>query len=209
MDFARTALLIIDVQNDFCPGGSLAVADGDAVIIPLNTVSRHCVHKGAAVIATQDWHPHNHISFRSAQKESSAEKPALWPDHCVQGTYGAAFHEALDLKPVRLVLRKGFRPDTDSYSAFFENDRRTVTGLNGFLREAGVDTIFIGGLATDYCVLYTALDGRRLGFTTIVLLDAVRGVGYPSGSVEKALLSMEKEGVVLINSRNIIDYSLQ
>ncbi|MDR2150406.1 MAG: bifunctional nicotinamidase/pyrazinamidase [Spirochaetaceae bacterium] len=203
IDFTKAALLLIDVQNDFCPGGALAVADGDAVIAPLNAVSGYCVQRGAAVIATQDWHPQNHSSFRAAHTGNERDGQVLWPVHCVQGTYGATFRSSLDLKPVRLVLRKGFRPQIDSYSGFFENDRRTVTGLHGFLTEAGIDTILIGGLATDYCVLYTALDGRRLGFTTLVMLDAVRGVDYPAGSVEKALRSMQEAGVVLTNSTTI------
>jgi nicotinamidase/pyrazinamidase len=128
----------------------------------------------------------------------------LWPDHCVQGSRGAAFHEKLDLKPLSLILRKAFRPGLDSYSAFFENDRQTPTGLEGWLRGLGMDTVVLGGLATDYCVLYSALDARRLGFTVIVLEDAVRGVGYPEGSVEKALEEMKDQGIRLRSSEELL-----
>ena len=205
IDFNRSALLIIDVQNDFCPGGALAVKQGDEVVEPLNKASKYFAQKGGAVIATQDWHPKNHVSFLSSHPENEGAGGAvLWPDHCVQGSFGADFSSGLDLSAVRLVVRKGFRTNTDSYSAFFENDRAKVTGLNAFLREIGVDTVFIGGLATDYCVLYTALDARKLGFTTLVMLDAVRGVDYPAFSVEKALRSMQQEAVILTNTGALI-----
>ncbi|GHV67432.1 nicotinamidase [Spirochaetia bacterium] len=194
LDFAHAALLEIDIQNDFCPGGALAVDKGDEVIAPLNALARCFAQKDAKVIATQDWHPEGHSSFASAP----AQGP--WPDHCVGGSFGAAFHEKLDLKPAHLIIRKGFRQNLDSYSAFFENDRETPTGLAGFLAGLSIDTVVLGGLATDYCVLYSALDARRLGLKTIVLLDAVRGVGLPEGSVEKALKQMEEAGVILTES---------
>jgi nicotinamidase/pyrazinamidase len=127
----------------------------------------------------------------------------LWPDHCIQGSEGARFHEGLDLRPVILIVRKGFRRELDSYSAFFENDRRTPTGLDGFLRGLSVDTLYIGGLATDYCVFYSAMDALRLGYKTRIIADAVRGVAYPEGSVEAALAEMEKAGAVFVNSGDI------
>jgi nicotinamidase/pyrazinamidase len=195
----QSALIIIDVQNDFCPGytassgekrspGALAIAQGHEVIPPLNTLADRLAHAGGTVIATADWHPHNHISFASAHPGKTpgqtldlptVKAQVLWHDHCVQETEGAQFHDTLRLTPVRLILRKGFRRDLDSYSAFFENDRTTPTGLAGFLNGLGITTLVLGGLATDYCVLYSALDAALLGYKTMVLPDAVRGADYP------------------------------
>jgi nicotinamidase/pyrazinamidase len=220
----RAALIEIDVQNDFCPAytsssgeklppGALAVERGDEVIDPLNLLARSFAASGARVVATADWHPAGHLSFAGAhpgkKPGDTLEIPgtgsqALWPDHCVQGSGGAAFHEKLDLRPVSLVIRKGFRRTLDSYSAFFENDRRSPTGLEGYLRSLGIDTVLIGGLATDYCVLYSALDAAALGFTTLVLDDAIRGVGFPAGSVEAALDSMKSAGIRLCPSSGIV-----
>jgi nicotinamidase/pyrazinamidase len=200
INFERSALLEIDVQNDFCPGGALAVADGDKVIAPLNEAARRFAAACAPVIATQDWHPAGHCSFASAAPAGKGvtEAEVLWPDHCVQGTAGADFHAGLDLRPVTLIVRKGFRPHIDSYSAFFENDRKTPTGLAAFLRGLGVDTVYLGGLATDYCVFFTAMDAVKNKFAVYLLGDAVRGVNYPEGSVEKALREMKSAGVVLL-----------
>ena len=192
LNFACSALLIIDVQNDFCPGGALAVKDGDRVIEPLNRLSSLFAENGGRVIATQDWHPVDHVSFKD-----------LWPSHCVQGSEGAAFHASLDLKPVNLIVRKGFRRALDSYSAFFENDRQTSTGLDGYLKTLSIDTLVLGGLATDYCVLYSALDAVGLGYKTIVAADAVRGVDYPAGSTERALKTLEEAGVTFAASGEI------
>jgi nicotinamidase/pyrazinamidase len=194
IDFAKSALVIIDVQNDFCPGGALAVADGDAVVAPLNELAHRFNAAAAPVIATQDWHPAGHCSFASTGREP-LEGEVLWPDHCVQRTAGADFHKDLDMKPVTLVLRKGFRPAVDSYSVFFENDRRTATGLAGFLKGLDVEAVYLGGLATDYCVFFSAMDAAKLGFTVYLLEDAVRGVHYPEGSVEKALDTMQRAGI--------------
>jgi len=213
-DISKTLLLIIDVQNDFCPGGALAVSGGDQVVSPLNTLSIAIASKGGRVAATQDWHPAGHISFASSHNGKnpgdSIDTPlvkgqALWPDHCVQGTHGAAFHEGLDLKPVSLIIRKGFRKDLDSYSAFFENDRCTSTGLEGGIKQMNIETVIIGGLATDYCVFYSAMDSRRLGFRTIVVSDAVRGVGIPEGSVENAVSKMKSEGIEFFSSTEILE----
>jgi nicotinamidase/pyrazinamidase len=217
-----SALIEVDVQNDFCPGyasfsgekypaGALAVDRGDEVIAPLNALARRFAEKGCPVIATADWHPAGHVSFASShagkKPGDSVELPglgaqALWPDHCVQGSRGAAFHERLDLNPVSLIIRKGFRASLDSYSAFFENDRKTPTGLAGYLKGLGIDTVIAGGLATDYCVLYTILDAAALGFKTVVLADAVRGVGFPEGSVEHAFKLMKEAGVLLKTSED-------
>ncbi|MDR2070267.1 MAG: bifunctional nicotinamidase/pyrazinamidase [Treponema sp.] len=195
-DLMTSALIEIDVQNDFCPGGALAVAEGGKVIAPLNEIARRFAAAGAPVIATQDWHPAGHCSFASTGKKT-AEGEVLWPDHCVQGTAGADFHRDLDLAPVTLIVRKGFRPAIDSYSAFFENDRKTATGLAAYLNGLGVKTVYLGGLATDYCVFFSAMDAVKLGFTVYLLQDAVRGVNYPEGSVEKALDTMKSAGVVM------------
>ena len=224
-NISKTLLLIIDVQNDFCPeyasvsgdkypGGALAVNDGGAVVRPLNSLSKAIAAKGGRVAATQDWHPNGHVSFASSHNgknpgdviDTSAVKgQALWPDHCVQGTAGAAFHEVLDLNPVSLIIRKGFRKELDSYSAFFENDRCTSTGLEGGIKQMNIETVIIGGLATDYCVFYSAMDSRRLGFNTIVASDAVRGVGIPEGSVEQAETTMKENGIKFISSAELLD----
>jgi nicotinamidase/pyrazinamidase len=194
-------LLIIDVQNDFCPGGALAVADGDAVVPVINRLSRRFEH----VVLTQDWHPSGHSSFATSRPGSapfeSIAMPygpqTLWPDHCVQGTTGAAFHPQLLTEKAELVIRKGFRPAIDSYSAFYENDRTTPTGLAGYLRERGLKRIFMAGLATDYCVYYSALDARRLGFDTVVIEAGCRAIDL-AGSLAAASAEMAKAGVQVV-----------
>ena len=211
-DFRFSALLEIDVQNDFCPNGALAVNRGDEVTAPLNRLALVFSRHGGKVIATQDWHPGNHVSFASShpgkkpgetiQTPDVAEQ-ILWPSHCVQGTAGAEFHKNLDVSPVQLIIRKGFHQELDSYSAFFENDQKTPTGLDGFLKGLGVKSVFLGGLATDYCVYYSAMDAVKLGYKTFVLRDAVQGVGYPEGSVEKAFRLMEQAGICIIDSNNL------
>jgi nicotinamidase/pyrazinamidase len=210
---AKTLLLIIDVQNDFCPGGALAVNEGDAVVAPLNALSRAITAKEGRAAATQDWHPAGHASFASSHNgkksgdvidTSLVKGQVLWPDHCVQGTKGADFHKDLELNPVSMVIRKGFRSALDSYSAFFENDRKTPTGLEGFLRSLGIETVIMGGLATDYCVFYSAIDCKKLGFNTIVASDAVRGVGYPEGSIESAIKEMKAAGIEFIPSEDLL-----
>jgi len=211
-DISKTLLLIIDVQNDFCHGGALAVKDGEAVVAPLNALSAALVAKGGRAAATQDWHPTGHISFATSHNGKNpgevidtplVKGQVLWPDHCVQGSTGAAFHEKLDIKPVSLIIRKGFRTELDSYSAFFENDHCSSTGLEGAIKQMNIQTVIIGGLATDYCVFFSAMDCRRLGFRTIVVSDAVRGVGFPEGSVENALSTMKNEGIDFFSSTEI------
>ena len=195
-------LLNIDVQNDFCPGGALAVADGDAVVPAINRLAQRFDH----VVLTQDWHPPGHSSFATSHAGSAPfetiEMPygpqTLWPDHCVQGTPGAAFHPQLITEKAELVIRKGFRPAIDSYSAFFENDRATPTGLSGYLRERGLKRIFMVGLATDYCVNFSALDARRLGFETVVVGPACRGIDL-AGSLAVAQAAMAAAGVQAID----------
>jgi nicotinamidase/pyrazinamidase len=173
-------LIVTDVQNDFCPGGALAVPHGDEVIAPILRVAQQFRH----VILTQDWHPSDHTSFASTHPgkepfesiQLAYGEQTLWPDHCVQGSPGAEFHPGLQLPQAELILRKGFRPQVDSYSAFFENDRKTPTGLDGYLRERKLKRVFLVGLAYDYCVGYSALDARYLGLDAFVLRDACRAI---------------------------------
>ncbi|MDH2384189.1 bifunctional nicotinamidase/pyrazinamidase [Bradyrhizobium sp. CER78] len=194
-------LLIIDVQNDFCPGGALAVADGDAVVPVVNQLAARFDH----VVLTQDWHPAGHSSFATSHPGvapfSSITMPygpqTLWPDHCIQRTAGAAFHPGLATDRAELVIRKGFRAAIDSYSAFFENDRTTPTGLAGYLRERGLKRVVMAGLATDFCVQYSALDARRLGFETTVVLPGCRAIDL-GGSLAAATAAMREAGVSLV-----------
>jgi nicotinamidase/pyrazinamidase len=191
-------LLIIDVQSDFCSGGKLAVADGDAVVPVINRLAKRFQH----VALTQDWHPSSHSSFATSQPGSAPfdivsmpyGKQTLWPDHCVQGTPGAAFHSQLETERAELVIRKGFRREIDSYSAFYENDRRTPTGLAGYLRECGLQRIFLVGLATDFCVYYSAVDARRLGFAAVLIETGCRAIDL-AGSLDAAWRGMAAAGV--------------
>lgn len=203
LDRATDALLVVDVQNDFCPGGGLAVAEGDAVVPVINRL----IPQFDEVLLTQDWHPAGHRSFASAHPGRAAFETVqmpygaqtLWPDHCVQGTPGAAFHAGLNTTPARLIIRKGFRPGIDSYSAFFENDRSTPTGLSGYLRERGLKRLFMCGLATDYCVAYSALDARAQGFEVVVVLEACRAIDL-GGSLDAALAQMRQTGVQIVTA---------
>jgi len=199
----RDVLLVIDVQNDFCTEGALAVPQGEQAIPAINRIARVFEH----VILTQDWHPAGHISFASSHPDKSpydvitAEygEQILWPDHCVQGTPGAALNPGLDTPHAELILRKGFRTSIDSYSAFFENDHKTATGLGGYLRERSLDRIFICGLAYDYCVRFSALDGRKLGFAALVVRDATRAIDI-SGSADATTREFQQNGVALVAS---------
>lgn len=201
------ALLIVDVQNDFCPGGALEVPNGDAVVPVINKLSQHFNH----VIQTQDWHPKGHSSFASSHngKEpfSTMEMPygeqVLWPDHCVQGSKGAEFHPELVTTRSQLIIRKGFRKEIDSYSAFYENDNQTTTGLAGYLKERGIDSLFVCGLATDFCVKWSAIDGLGEGFKITVIEDAVRGIDM-DGSVDQAWKEMEEAGADRTTSDKIM-----
>ncbi|MFN4090923.1 MAG: bifunctional nicotinamidase/pyrazinamidase [Alphaproteobacteria bacterium] len=203
---SEDVLIVVDVQNDFCPGGALGVAGGDEVVPIVNALGRRFEH----VVLTQDWHPAGHGSFASSHPgrapfqtvAAAYGEQVLWPDHCVQGSAGAAFHPDLALDRAQLVLRKGFRREIDSYSAFRENDRRTATGLAGWLRERGLRRLFLAGLATDFCVAWSALDGRREGFDVIVLEDACRAIDL-DGSLDAARRAMVTAGVVLLDSASI------
>ena len=197
---AGKALIIIDVQNDFCPGGALAVDEGDKVVPVINRLMDEFDH----VIMTQDWHPADHSSFASQHAGKAPfediEMPygtqRLWPDHCVQGSPGADFHPELDWTRAEMVIRKGFRKAIDSYSAFFENDHRTPTGLSGYLRERGLDDLTFVGLATDFCVAYSALDAVVEGFSARVVLEACRGIDM-DGSVAAMVARMREAGVMI------------
>ncbi|MDR2048353.1 MAG: nicotinamidase [Treponema sp.] len=244
LDFSRTALLAVDIQNDFCPAytgkngqehsaGSLAVTHGDAVIPILNDLAELVHKKGGKVLASQDWHPANHISFASSHQGRTtgdiillevseqaitafyeqypnltdpipaAIQQILWPAHCVQNTRGAAFHDMFKTEYIDFVFRKGFRKNIDSYSTFFENDRCTPTDLHGYLKKFPIDTLVIGGLATDYCVFYSVMDSLRLGYKTLVVSDAAAGVDLPVGSVDNAIKTMKSAGAVFVSSKDI------
>ncbi len=198
----RKALIIVDVQNDFCPGGSLAVPEGDVVVPVINRIQSLF----DVVVATQDWHPLNHISFAVNHPgkqvgdvvEIDGLLQVLWPVHCVQNSPGAEFHPQLDTSRIAHVIRKGTDPRIDSYSGFFDNARRRDTGLASLLWDLGVDEVAICGLATDYCVKYTALDAHELGFATAVIVDACRGVGLRSDDVPEAIRQMESRGIKIV-----------
>ncbi|HEX3419065.1 MAG TPA: bifunctional nicotinamidase/pyrazinamidase [Stellaceae bacterium] len=197
----RGVLVVVDVQNDFCSGGALAVPQGDEIVPAINRLAAEFAH----VVLTQDWHPHGHASFASSHPgrqpfgtiEVSYGEQILWPDHCVQGTRGAEFHPDLEVPHAELVLRKGFRTAIDSYSAFFENDQRTPTGLVGYLKERRFERITLCGLATDFCVFYSAIDGRQSGFEVTVVTDACRSIDI-DGSLASAMRSMKEAGVTLL-----------
>ncbi|MGQ0566890.1 MAG: bifunctional nicotinamidase/pyrazinamidase [Gemmobacter sp.] len=196
----HAALIVIDVQNDFCPGGALAVAEGDAVVPLVNAM----MDGFATVVLTQDWHPATHSSFAASHRDRDPftlitmpyGPQVLWPVHCVQGTDGAAFHPGLRTDPAQMILRKGFRPAIDSYSAFFENDHKTPTGLEGYLRSRGITEVTLAGLATDFCVAYSALDAARLGFGVTVAMAACRAIDL-NGSLGAAGVQMAEAGITL------------
>jgi len=203
----RTALLVIDVQNDFIPGGQLAVPEGDQIVPLINRLGGLFKQ----VVIAQDWHPSGHASFASShpghQPYEVIQLPygeqVLWPEHCVQGTAGAEFHPELNLPHAQLIIRKGCNPDIDSYSAFLEADRRTTTGLAGYLKERGIDTVYMVGLALDFCVMFSALDARAAGFNAFVVLDACRAIDR-DGSLAAAMERMQTAGVSLIQSNQLI-----
>ena len=184
------ALILVDIQNDFCPGGSLAVREGDQIVPVVNELQK----KFDLVVATKDWHPPNHSSFVS-----------LWPPHCVQGTAGAEFVAGLDTARVAHVFLKGTDVDVDSYSGFYDNEHRRATGLGDYLRARGVTRVTVAGLATDYCVKFTALDALRLGFETAVVEDACRGVEVSAGDTARAVGEMRAAGARVVSSREILE----
>ncbi len=197
------ALLIVDVQNDFCPGGALEVPDGDQVVPVINSL----IDEFDIIIQTQDWHPDGHHSFASAHTgkdpydtvEMDYGEQVLWPDHCVQGSHGAEFYPDLNTNKTQAIIRKGFRREIDSYSAFFENDQETMTGLTGYLRERNVKTLYATGLALDFCVKWSVLDGISQGFDLYVVEDAVKGIDL-DGSVKASWNEMKGQGSKVIHS---------
>jgi nicotinamidase/pyrazinamidase len=203
---ASSALIVVDVQNCFLPGGSLAVKEGDQIIPVINRIAKGFEN----VVMTQDWHTPHHVSFASTHE---GKKPfeviklaygnqVLWPDHCVQGTEGAQIAKDISIPHAELIIRKGYHNEVDSYSAFLEADKETRTGLGGYLKERGIDTVFITGLATDFCVAWTAIDARHAGLTTYVVEDACRGIDV-GGSLAKAWTDMTEAGVKKIQSSDI------
>ncbi len=199
--------LVIDVQNDFCPGGALAVPDGDAVVPVINRLAAAFDH----VLLTQDWHPAGHASFASSHAgrqpfetiEVAYGDQTLWPDHCVQGSNGAAFHKDLQATRAELIIRKGYDPAIDSYSAFYENDRSTATGLTGYLRTRGFQRVFMAGLATDFCVAFSAIDAAREGFEVVVIEDGCRAIDL-EGSLAAAKANMAEAGARLVVSSALV-----
>jgi len=206
----KRALIIVDVQNDFCPGGTLAVTDGDQVVDPINRLVAS--GKFDVVVATQDWHPSDHGSFASVAGEDvgtlfklNGLDQVAWPDHCVQGSQGAALRDDLNLDKVNMIVRKGLDSEVDSYSAFFDNGKRNATGLEGYLRDLDVVEVFVTGLATDYCVRFTAEDSEWCGFNTFVVKDATRGVNLNPGDADAALEALAEEGVVITTTDEILN----
>lgn len=201
------ALLIIDVQNDFCPGGALEVPNGDAIIPTINKLSTSF----DVVLQTQDWHPQGHSSFASSHQgkapfdtiEMPYGQQVLWPDHCLQGSEGAEFHPDLETNHSQLIVRKGFRKDIDSYSAFYENDGETTTGLTGYLKSRNIDTLYAVGLATDFCVKWSVIDGLKEGFDLYVVEDAVKGIDI-EGSVGQAWEEMLNAGAQKVSSQKLL-----
>jgi len=204
----KNALLVVDVQNDFCPGGALAIQAGDNVIPVINQIQPIF----DTIIATRDWHPSNHVSFAVTHPgknvydviDINGISQVLWPPHCVSGSMGAAFHPDLETDRFKLILHKGMNPALDSYSVFLENDKKTPTGLDGFLRSLEITRIFLSGLATDYCVFYSAMDAISLGFETCVVIDACCGVDIPERNIEKAIRLMKSSGIKIISSLELL-----
>ena len=203
-----TALILVDLQNDFCPGGALAVPGGDQVI----PIARQLCDKAGIVVATQDWHPANHGSFAASHPgtkvgdtiELAGQPQVLWPVHCVQNTPGAEFAPGFPAEKVKAVFRKGTDPDIDSYSGFYDNRHRKATGLGEWIRSLRITRVWIAGLATDYCVKFTALDAARFNLETTLVLDACRGVNLQPGDVDRAVDEMRKAGVAIKTSRDVL-----
>jgi len=207
-----TALIIVDIQNDFMPDGALPVDESDQIIDNINQTSEIFKINHGKIVLTQDWHPKNHKSFASSYENknpgdeyhSDGIGPVLWPDHCVQGTKGAQFHDNLKIDLAHAIIRKGFNPDVDSYSAFIENDKKSETGLKGYLNSLKIKKIFICGLALDYCCYYTALDGLAFGFEVCFLVNLTRGIDLPPGNISKSLQYMKDKGIKFATKDNLI-----
>jgi nicotinamidase/pyrazinamidase len=204
----NSALLIIDLQKDFCPGGALAVSSGDEIVSGINILIQESKFK--KIVLTADWHPNGHVSFASAHNpehdaavETGEELPSLWPDHCVEGSDGAKFHTNLDVQKADLIIRKGRNVEMDSYSAFFENDRITATGLRGYLTDHDIKNVYICGLALDWCVFFSAMDAVKHGFETYVIIDFTRSIDLPAGYAFEKENEMKQAGINIIDSSNL------
>ena len=205
------ALIIVDIQNDFMPSGALAVKQGDAIVVPINRLAEQFHRCDNTIVMTQDWHPAGHLSFATSHGmkpydpyESEGIGPVLWPDHCVQGSTGAEFHPLVQAKLANAIVRKGYHPNVDSYSTFIENDKKTHTGLSGYLKTLGKKRIFLCGLALDYCVFYSAWDGKDLGFEVVVPIDLTKAIDAPRGHLSEALDTMVEKQVQFIRSTGIV-----
>jgi len=209
---SRDALIIVDMQNDFIPGGALPVEEGDLIIEGINQIAEYFKKKKATVVLTQDWHPKNHLSFASNHpgkspgdpftSENGAIGPVLWPDHCVQNTKGAEFHKDLKIDLADKIIKKGMNPYVDSYSGFRDNDKKSETGLRDFLNSKKIQRIFLCGLTLDYCGYYTAMDGFEFGYRVYFLIDLTRGVDIPKDNVKNALETMNKTGIKFANIKS-------
>ena len=205
------ALVVVDLQNDFMPSGALGVRGGDEIVAPINDLARKFHDRDGVVVMTQDWHPAGHLSFASSHHMKPYEAyeregigPVLWPDHCVQGSPGAEFHPSVEQRYARAIIRKGYHPSVDSYSTFIENDKRTHTGLSGYLKTLGKKRVLLCGLALDYCLYYSAMDGRELGFDVVAIIDLTRAIDSPSGHLSNALKNMTSKGVQFVKSHDIL-----
>ncbi|MBY8990651.1 MAG: bifunctional nicotinamidase/pyrazinamidase [Candidatus Lokiarchaeota archaeon] len=204
----KDALIIVDMQNDFIPGGSLPVAEGDLIIEEINTTAKKFKNSGGIVVLTQDWHPKNHLSFASNHPGKSSDDeytsdngaigPVLWPDHCVQNSQGAKFHKDLKVELASNIIQKGMNPNLDSYSGFQDNDKKSETGLRRYLESLTIKRIFICGLALDYCCYFTAMDGIDFGFNVYFLVRLTRGIDLPEGNIKNALENMDKKGIKIV-----------
>ena len=206
------ALIIVDMQNDFMPGGALPVDEGDQIIDSINYVVEIFKNNNGIIVLTQDWHPENHMSFASSHPvknpgdefQSEGIGPILWPDHCIQGSQGANFHDKLKVNMANAIIRKGYNPTVDSYSGFIENDKKSETGLAGYLKSLNVKRIFICGLALDYCCYFTSLDGFDFGFEVYFLVNLTRGIDLPPGNISKSLQHMRDKGIRFATKDNLI-----
>lgn len=208
----KDALIIVDMQNDFIPGGSLAVEEGDLIIEGINEIANYFKEKKAVIVLTQDWHPQNHLSFASNHPGKSPGDeytsddggigPVLWPDHCVQGSIGAEFHKDLKKELADKIIQKGMNYKVDSYSGFQDNDKKSETGLREYLNSKNIKRIFICGLTLDYCGYYTAMDGFEFGYKVYFLIELTRGVDLPPGNVSRTLKSMKEKGIIFVKRKS-------